>query len=236
MTHSPPSQNEFSKVTSLISFKNEESGLLYFTIENTNVSFVNAVRRTILSDIPTLVFHCFPDDKNDATFNTNTTRLNNEVLKQRLQCIPIHINDVSLPYQELVVEINVKNDTENTMDVTTEHFRVKNEKTGKYLTDSVIRKMFPPCPITEEYILFARLRPKVSTILPGEELSIDAKMSLHTANEDGSFNVASICSYRCSPDNIAQDSAWQQELTNIPEEEKKKRVNIRNSEKKLVQS
>ena len=213
-------QDDFSKVNSLISFKNEENGLLYFTIENTNVSFVNAVRRTILSDTPTLVFKCFPDDKNDATFHTNTTRLNNEVLKQRLQCIPIHINDISLPYQELVVEINVKNDTENTMDVTTEHFRVKNEKTGKYLTDNVMRKMFPPCPITKEYILFARLRPKVSTIIPGEELSINAKMSLNTASEDGSFNVASICSYRCSPDNIAQDSAWQQELANMPEEEK----------------
>ena len=220
MANLAQTQDEFSKVNSLISFKNEESGLLYFTIENTNVSFVNAVRRTILSDIPTLVFHCFPDDKNDATFNANTTRLNNEVLKQRLQCIPIHINDISLPYQELVVEIDVKNDTENTMDVTTEHFRVKNEKTGKYLTDTIIKKMFPSCPITKEYILFARLRPKVSTIIPGEELSINAKMSLHTASEDGSFNVASICSYRCSPDKMAQDSAWQQELANISEEEK----------------
>lgn len=220
MTHLAQNQDEFSKVNSLISFKNEENGLLYFTIENTNVSFVNAIRRTILSDTPTLVFNCFPDNKNNATFNTNTTRLNNEVLKQRLQCIPIHINDVSLPYQELVVEIDVKNDTENTMDVTTEHFRVKNEKTGKYLTDTITKKMFPSCPITKEYILFARLRPKVSTIIPGEELSINAKMSLHTASEDGSFNVASICSYRCSPDTIAQDSAWQKELANMPEEEK----------------
>ena len=84
---------EPSKVDSLISLKQEKNGILSFTIENVNVSFVNAIRRTILSDIPTLAFNCFPHDKNDANFIKNTTRLNNEILKQRLQCIPIHIND-----------------------------------------------------------------------------------------------------------------------------------------------
>lgn len=211
---------EPSKVDSLISLKQEENGILSFTIENVNVSFVNAIRRTILSDIPTLAFNCFPHDKNDANFIKNTTRLNNEILKQRLQCIPIHINDSSLPYQELVLEINVKNETENTMDVTTEHFKIKNEKTGKYLADNVNKKIFPPCPITNEYILFARVRPKISTIIPGEELIINAKMSLHTALEDGAFNVASTCAYRFTPDKMKMDAAWQTKLANMSEEEK----------------
>ena len=94
----------------LLSFKGEEEGILSFTIGDINVSFINGIRRTILSDIPTLVFHCFPHDENDAAIHVNTTRLNNEVLKQRLSCIPIHISDLSLPYKELVVEINMKND------------------------------------------------------------------------------------------------------------------------------
>ena len=47
----------------LISFKQEENGILNFTIDKINVSFINAIRRTILSNIPTLVFKCFPDDK-----------------------------------------------------------------------------------------------------------------------------------------------------------------------------
>jgi len=209
-----------SKSSTLLSFKGEENGILSFTIEGINVSFVNGIRRTILSDIPTLVFNCFPHDKNDADIHVNTTRLNNEVLKQRLSCIPIHISDLSLPYKELVVEINMKNESENTIDVTTEHFKIKNITSGKYLQDSAVRKIFPPDPITGDYILFARLRPKVSTIAPGEELSISAKMSLHTAGEDGTFNVASTCAYKFTPDKLQQDQIWQNKLAEISSEEK----------------
>ena len=167
-----------------------------------------------------MVFHCFPHDQNDADIHTNTTRLNNEVLKQRLSCIPIHISDASLPYKELVVEINMKNDSENTIDVTTEHFKIKNISSGKYLQESAVRKIFPPCPITGDYIVFARLRPKVSTIAPGEELSISAKMSLHTAGEDGTFNVASTCAYKFTVDKMKQDQIWQNKLAEISSEEK----------------
>ena len=163
----------------LISFKGEENGILTVIIDGVNVSYINAIRRTILSDIPTLVFNCFPHDKNDADIHINTSRLNNEILKQRLMCIPIHISDLDLPYKELIVEINMKNESENTIDVTTEHFKIKNTTTGKHLQESAVRKIFPPCPITGDFILFARLRPQVSTIAPGEELSISAKMSIH---------------------------------------------------------
>ena len=211
---------EQSKNSTLLSFKGEENGILDFTIEGINVSFINGIRRIILSDIPTLVFHCFPHDQNDADIHTNTTRLNNEVLKQRLSCIPIHISDASLPYKELVVEINMKNESENTIDVTTEHFKIKNISSGKYLQESAVRKIFPPCPITGDYIVFARLRPKVSTIAPGEELSISAKMSLHTASEDGTFNVASTCAYKFTVDKMKQDQIWQNKLAEISAEEK----------------
>ena len=204
----------------LISFKGEQNGILTFIIDGINVSFTNAIRRTILSNIPTLVFNCFPHDKNDATIHTNTSRLNNEVLKQRLICIPIHIQDHNLPYSELVVEINMKNETENTIDITTEHFKVKNEKTDKFLNDSAVKKIFPPCPITGDYILFARLRPQISTIAPGEEISISAKMSLHTAEEDGAFNVASTCAYKFTSDKIRQDEVWQNKLAEIQQVEK----------------
>ena len=211
---------EQSKNSTLLSFKGEENGILDFTIEGINVSFINGIRRIILSDIPTLVFHCFPHDQNDADIHTNTTRLNNEVLKQRLSCIPIHISDASLPYKELIVEINMKNESENTIDVTTEHFKIKNISSGKYLQESAVRKIFPPCPITGDYIVFARLRPKVSTIAPGEELSISAKMSLHTAGEDGTFNVASTCAYKFTVDKMKQDQIWQNKLAEISSEEK----------------
>ena len=48
-----------------------------FILKNVNVSIANAIRRTILSDIQVVV--C-----GDVTVLTNTTRQNNEIIKQRL--------------------------------------------------------------------------------------------------------------------------------------------------------
>ena len=67
----------------------EEDGILTFTIYNTDVSYVNALRRTILSDIPIVVFKTIPYEENKANIIINTSRLNNEIVKQRLGCIPI---------------------------------------------------------------------------------------------------------------------------------------------------
>ena len=61
--------------------------------------YINAIRRTILSDIPTLVFNCFPHDKMMLIFISILRGLNNEILKQRLSCIPIHISDLDLSIQ-----------------------------------------------------------------------------------------------------------------------------------------
>ena len=85
----------------IVEQKNTKGETLTFTLEGVNVSIANAIRRTILSDIPTVVFKTSPYEECKANIFTNTTRLNNEILKQRLSCIPIHITD----YQD----INLKN-------------------------------------------------------------------------------------------------------------------------------
>ena len=68
--------------------------MLLFTLSGVNVSLANAIRRTILSDIPLVVFRTTPYEQNKANIIANTSRLNNEILKQRLSCIPIHIKDI----------------------------------------------------------------------------------------------------------------------------------------------
>ena len=74
-----------------IQSKNESA--LYFTMSNVNVSIANSIRRTILSDIPTVVFKTVPFSESKATIIENTSIFNNEIIKQRLGCIPIHISD-----------------------------------------------------------------------------------------------------------------------------------------------
>ena len=113
----------------------EKDNLLTFTINNINVSYANAIRRVILSEIPTVVFRTFPHEKNDATFHINTSRLNNEILKQRLSCIPIHISDLNLDLDldldlaDYLMEVDVNNTSDTIIYVTTADFKIKNTKT-----------------------------------------------------------------------------------------------------------
>ena len=194
----------------------EEHNILKFTINNINVSHANAIRRVILSDIPCIVFKTFPHEKNDANIFINTSRLNNEILKQRFACIPIHINDLEVPIQDYIVEIDVENTTNSIIYITTKDFRIKNIKDNTYLNDTTRNGIFPPDNITKHYIDFCRLRPRISHTIPGEHLKMSCTFSFSNAKENGSYNVVSTCTYRNSPN-----------LTEIEERESRKEEELK---------
>lgn len=208
-------------------YNNNKAEQLTFTLENCNVSFANAIRRIILSDINTYVFKTFPHAENRANFTVNTTRLHNELLKQRLGCIPIHhvhtIEGFQNDYKNYVVEVDVKNESDTIRYVTTEDFKVKRaknlEKSGgshdddevvyEYLPESTVRKIFPPDSISGEYIEFARLLPKLSSNVPcGEALAFTCTIEISNAKHDGMYNVAHTCSYSCTPDEKEIEKQW----------------------------
>ena len=194
------------QITSLI----EDDDTLKFTIENIDVSLLNSLRRVILSEIECFVFHTFPYNENKCDIYINTTRLNNEIIKQRLSCIPIHINDLSFPYEEYIVEVDKKNDTNNIIFVTTEDFKVKNISTGNYLKDKEVTKLFPPDKITNDYIQLARLRPQISDNIPGEQLKFSSTLSIGKAKDHAMYNVVSTCSYGNKMDVSKIDSIWKE--------------------------
>ena len=110
----------------------EQNGTLTFTLSNVNVSYANGLRRIILSEIPVIAIESYPHDKNNVTIFTNKSRLNNELIKQRLSCIPIHIDALEdFPYNDYVLEINKSNTTSLIIFITSEDFQIKNIKTGK---------------------------------------------------------------------------------------------------------
>lgn len=199
-----------SKNTSLIVLPKvkdgiENKGLYTFTIEDANVSIVNAVRRTILSDIPNVVF----DTNKDATnFEINTCKLHNEILKQRLGCIPVYIKDPE-GIENLIIEVDVNNDTDSLVYVTTKNFKILNKNTNKYLTDEQVNKIFPPNKLTGDYILFTRLRSKISNDIPGERIKFTSKLKVDTAKRDGMYNVVSTCAYGNTEDKVEQHNQWQ---------------------------
>jgi DNA-directed RNA polymerase subunit L len=183
----------------------EEDGILTFTIYNTDVSYVNALRRTILSDIPIVVFKTIPYEENKANIIINTSRLNNEIVKQRLGCIPIcsaELDESQL--KNYLLEVDVENKTDTNLIVTTKDFKIKNLVTDKYLDDNTMKKIFPPyIPPTgngEYYIDFLRLRPNITKELPGEKIKLTCELSISNARYDSMFNVVGTCAYGCTPD------------------------------------
>jgi len=188
-----------------------ESGDLYkFTLSGLNVSLANALRRIILSEIPTVVIRTETYQDNQCNIALNTSRLHNEILKQRLSCIPIHMkmNELELLPGNYVLELDVKNDTDSIMYVTTEQFKIKNKTNGNYLTREETQRIFPPCIKTNSYIDFARLRPKISDSIPGEALKLTAEFSISNARENSMFNVVSKCSYGNTPDMKKINEEW----------------------------
>jgi DNA-directed RNA polymerase subunit L len=203
-----PTEVSAAKYIPRIVSRSEDNGHLRFTIENINVSLANALRRIILSDIPTFVFRTFPYAENKASITANTSRLHNEIIKQRLSCIPIHINDMDFPYKEYQLEVDVTNTTDSIRYVTTADFKIRNKTNDKYLTDSKVREIFPPDAVTGDFIEFARLMPKMTEYGEGEKLSLTSDFDIGTAKQDGAYNVVCTCAYNMTMDAAKVQEAW----------------------------
>jgi DNA-directed RNA polymerase subunit L len=183
----------------------KESGdIMTFTLTGVDACYANGIRRVILSEIPIVVFKTTPHEENKSNILINTSRLNNEIIKQRLSCIPICIKDLEIDFSNYLLELDVENKTDTMIMVSTKDFRIKNLTTGSYLDDNTLREIFPPyVPPTgkgEYYIDFLRLRPKISEELPGERIKLTCGLSVSTARDDSMFNVVGTCSYGFTPD------------------------------------
>jgi DNA-directed RNA polymerase subunit L len=188
----------------------EEGDLYSFTLSGLNVSLANSLRRTILSDIPVNGFYTENYVNNQCTFLVNTSRLHNEILKQRLSCIPVHETDLTLLPNKYILDVDVQNDTDTMLFVTTEDFKIRNKTTGTYLTAEQTRQIFPPSPKTNMFIDFARLRPKIGDSITGEHIKFTAEFSVQSAKQSSTFNVVSKCSYGNTPDKDKANAIWEE--------------------------
>jgi DNA-directed RNA polymerase subunit L len=154
-----------------------------------NVSVANALRRTILSDIETPVLR-------DIRITKNTSRFTNELLAQRLGCVPVVSLDPAVVGVE--VKLAVKNTSEEILMVTTEHLVAHGHP-----------HLFPPSVYDEKewFIDLLRLRPAIANIA-GEEIELTCVVGLGKASESGQYNVASTCSYAMTQNQAASDEAF----------------------------
>jgi len=199
-----------------------------FTLSGVEVSLANSLRRTILSSIPTYVFPV--DVHGKCNIEINTSRLHNEIMKHRLGCIPIHkkipikkrdqlpgasAEDEDDLVANYILEVDVQNNSENVMYVTTEHFKIKHKTTHKYVDSATV---FPKNPITDSYIIFGRLRPKISESIPGEHLKLTCEFDIGTSEDSSMYSAVSKATYSNTPDKIKADDVWSEYAARLASE------------------
>lgn len=164
---------------------------LEFDIEDVDVSVVNAIRRIIISEVPTVAF----DD--DLKIIKNTGALHNEFLSHRLCLIPLHFDaDKIADYQKLKYhfQLKVKNTTVSMMDVTTADFKITDED-GNAHTKAFHEQIFPKNAITGDHILITKLKPNLFDKTKGDELDIVATATVGTGKMNAKWAPVSLCTY-----------------------------------------
>lgn len=176
----------------------DDNEVYRFTLDNIDVSIANALRQSIIGYVNCVVF-----DIDTAEFYKNTGKLHNEILKQRLQCIPVVLpealqHSTQFDANDYYVELNIENTLEDNnayMAVTTEHFVLKRKSDDAIVKDI---SLFPKNSISNDYILFTKLNPQISTNISGEALHFKCGFKIGNSAENGCFNVVSACLYKQS--------------------------------------
>jgi len=194
-----------------ITILNDED-ILEFRIENANVSIVNAIRRILLSHIKTVVIKTFPHEECQCTIINNTSRFTNEMIKQRLSCIPIYLKPDAVDLSKYEIRCSKQNDTDTVIYITTGDLEIYNIETAEKIDSSQI---FPVDPITNQHIDLLRLKPRLNESIPGESIEFTCTMSVGTASENSSFNVVTKSTYKNTQDSGAADIAWSQHKSTI---------------------
>lgn len=158
-----------------------------FEIHGIDLSIVNGIRRTILTDIETMGFS--GEDEPSLEVVVNTGRLHNEIMLHRFGLLPIHTSQEetdAFTEGQYQFELNVHNKSDKTINVTTHDFHAK--KDDREMSEADIRKMFPVDMVSKMPILITRLR-------PSEQLHVKGEAVKKTARFHAGFSPVSLCTF-----------------------------------------
>lgn len=198
--------------------KVEDNNTLTFQIKDTEVGYVNTLRRMILTGVESLAFNSKMNDKGtttDVKISENTTPMTNEMLADRIGLIPITVDTENWSpdtWDKDMFEfrLSMENDTNETMPVKAEHIQVFKKGTAeegyvKYGPGN--KEFFRPDPVSGDTCLLAVLKPKQPN-QAGQKIEFVAKASVGTGNQHIRWSSVSQCSYSYT---IDTDEGRQQE-------------------------
>lgn len=208
-----PAPSQLAQRPHLSAFKNVD-GTKHFTLSGVDVSVTNAIRRTILGRIPMFGIVGFPEADTSVKIDLNTTPFHNEIIKQRLECIPFGVDPLQDPAaadelaDTLEVRLNIRNDDPTKVrPVTTNDLELWDTRISKPFSPEQKAQLLPADPITGEHDLLVVLRPPVGT-QPGDALKLTAKVREVTAHDSAAYTLAPTCAYGKSEDKEAKEREW----------------------------
>jgi len=146
---------------------------------NFPLTFVNGMRRVMLSEIPTVVVR-------DVQILENTTQMPHEMLKHRMEILPIDVlHTDSTIIRDASIHLNIQPKLEDLV-ITTDDFTVESGRENVIMRD---RDLKTP-------LLFLRVR-------KGEQVYVKAKLAV----EKGSQVCTATMSYHIDPERAEKDKA-----------------------------
>jgi len=172
--------------------ESNEKSTIVITVKNVDLSIINSLRRTALSDLNNVGFYYNPHEHHEQPCTNviqNDTPLHNELIMHRMSLIPIHMSETEIrdwtpdEYEFIIDETNT---TRLRKDVTTESIRVRHISSDTYLDNLTVRRWFPCDPYTKDFVLITKLNKDMSS-----RFHIKAKAIFGTASKNVSFGVIS---------------------------------------------
>jgi len=183
----------------------EDENTLTFQIKDTDVAYVNTLRRMILTGVETLAFNSKMNETGattDVSILTNTTPMTNEMLADRIGLVPIFINQETWNpdawnKDAFEFRLSMENDTDHSMPVKAEHIEVfqKGSADEGYVKYGPGNKdFFLADPITNDTCLLAVLKARQPNTAP-QKIEFVARASVGTGNQHIRWCPVSQCSY-----------------------------------------
>jgi DNA-directed RNA polymerase II subunit RPB3 len=174
-------------MTSFSNYDKSEPDTLKFDVTNCNSSFVNAIRRIIITNVETISFNTDEYVNSDLKIIENTTSLHNEFILHRMGLIPVYSDNIST-YNPDNYKFTLKkeNTTQNIIDVTTNHIEILNLETNE---KEDTEKFFPKNEFTKDHILIVKLKPNPNG--DGQKIHLEGKSSKGIGSSNIRFSPVS---------------------------------------------
>jgi DNA-directed RNA polymerase subunit L len=188
-----------------------------FTITPIHVSYVNTLRRIILTGVESVGFRSDmistgskAGTTTDVVVHQNDTPMTNEMLADRIGLLPITVQEpLTWKKEKYIFTLDVEGSADKVTYVTASNITIKEikssdnnasgaeEKDSGYERIIATDELFPPHPRTGQTSLIAMLQPSATP----QKIHITAVASIGTGREHARFSTVSQCSYEYTLDN-----------------------------------